>query len=134
MTTESGCAGGIAGWASRQAPSPAQSASPAAPPSQPGQPSVGRVARSTVAKVRPGVPIQASGCRNTSPATPGNAQTLAQGFQGKPPSANWRARSASVQAPANTSARRQPDGAYHAATQGSAMNTARMAASPGTAI
>ena len=46
---------------------------------------------------------------------------------------NWRARSASTQAPASTATRRQPGRARHASAQGSATNSASTAASAGTA-
>ena len=65
-------------------------------------------ASSSVARVSPCTPIQAAGWMNTSPTGPGIAQTLPQGFQGKPVSTNWRARSASTQAPASARTRGQP--------------------------
>ena len=61
------------------------------------------------------------------------AQTLPQGFQGKPVPTYCRRRSNRVQAEASISARRQPAGTARAAAQGAAMNTASSAESAGTA-
>ena len=68
-----------------------------------------------------------------SPRSPGIAQTLPQGFQGKPVPMNCRARSASTHAPASIATRRQPGAASHAAAQAAAMNRASSADSAGTA-
>ena len=78
--------------------------------------------------------IQAAGWMNTSPSRPGNSQTLPSRFQGKPVATNWRARSASTQAPASARARGQPGRAKRAAQAAAAMNNARVAARAGTAM
>ena len=97
------------------------------------RPSAGVAASSSVSRVRPCTPTQAAGCSATSPIGPGIAHTLPQGFQGNPVATNWRARSASTQAPASTATRRQPGRAHQATAQGTAMNSASTAASAGTA-
>ena len=69
-----------------------------------------------------------------SPAKPGISHTLPSKFQGKPLSANCRARSPITQKAASTATRRQPAGISRAAPQGTAMNSARNVASSGTVI
>ncbi len=76
----------------------------------------------------------AAGWMNTSPSQPGNSQTLPSRFQGKPVPMNWRARSASTQAPARVRARGQPRRAKRAAQAAIPMKSASVAASAGTAI
>ena len=130
-TDRSGPAGG--GVAVRHTPKPAQASSPASPNAVARRPSAGVAASSTVASVSPCTPIQPAGCCITSPSAFGIAHTLPHGFHGNPVATNWRSRSASTQAPANTSARRQPARARQATAQAAAMNTASTAASAGTA-
>ena len=94
---------------------------------------MGTAASSSVNRVNPCTPIAAAGCIIVSPGQPGISQTLPIGFHGKPVAMNWRARSASVQAPASANTRLQPGRARRASAEVAPTNTAMTAAKAGTA-
>ena len=125
--------GGGNGVCDRIMPAVIQAVSTTAPAVRQRHPRLGSADKRTVRNVSPGTPIQAAGCIITSPASPGIAHTLPQGFQGKPVPMNCRAWSASTQPPASANTRGQPRRANRATPAGAPMNTASKADNPGTA-
>ncbi len=87
-----------------------------------------------MASVKPCAPTHAAGCMKARPSVPGTSHALPSRFQGKPVSANCRAKSPKTQPPASTATWRQPAGTVQASAQGMATNRPSTAASSGTAI